>query len=283
MTEFASWAAASALTGGAVGVGSWFGTPWLDRLNARALARLRPQVESVGGDVARLPEFLRWWRAAIVAIGLVFWFGFRMPPVAVFMMFVVHQGGPLVVEWWVASRRKKITEQAATAARGLAAQVRVGVTLGEGLVAVARDTAEPFGGILRRATAQLEQGQDVREVLGDLKRKVKLDAVALMSAALLVAAEKGGKLADVLNRISASLDELQRVTRKRDVDTAAGRFMVLIMSFFPAAFVVMLCGMDSTLAHTLFDFLPGQIVLTVVGLLVWASVRWAGRILAKVE
>lgn len=283
MTEFVTWTAASALTGGAIGVGSWFGTPWLDKLNGRALARLRPQVEAVGGDVTRLPEFLRWWRAAIVAAGLIFWFGFQMPPVAVFLMFIVHQGGPLVVEWWVANRRKKITEQAATAARGLAAQVRVGVTLGEGLVAVARDTAEPFGGILRRATAQLEQGQDVREVLGDLKRKVKLDAVALMSAALLVAAEKGGKLADVLNRISASLDELQRVTRKRDVDTAAGRFMVLVMAFFPAAFVVMLCGMDPTLAHTLFDFLPGQVVLAVVGLLVWASVRWASRILAKVE
>lgn len=283
MTEFVTWAATSALTGGAVGVGSWLGTPLMDRLNAKALARLRPQVEAVGGDVARLPEFLRWWRAAILAVGIAFWFGFGMPPVAVFLMFATHQGGPLLVEWWAAYRRKKITEQTATAARALAAQVRVGVTLGEGLVAVAAETAEPFGGILRRATAQLEQGQDVREVLSELKRKVKLDAVALMSAALLVAAEKGGKLADVLNRISGSLDELQRVTRKRDVDTAAGRFMVLIMSFFPAAFIVMLCFMDQTLAHTLFNALPGQVVLAAVGLLVWASVRWASRILAKVE
>lgn len=283
MTEFVTWAATSALTGGAVGVGSWVGTPLIDRLNAKAMARLRPQVEAVGGDVSRLPEFLRWWRAAILAVGIAFWFGFGMPPVAVFLMFVTHQGGPLLVEWWAAYRRKKITEQTATAARGLAAQVRVGVTLGEGLVAVAAETPEPFGGILRRATAQLEQGQDVREVLSELKRKVKLDAVALMSAALLVAAEKGGKLADVLNRISASLDELQRVTRKRDVDTAAGRFMVLIMSFFPAGFIVMLCVMDQTLAVTLFNAIPGQVVLAAVGLLVWASVRWASRILAKVE
>jgi len=283
MTEVLGLTAASMATGGAVGVGAWFGTPILDRLNARELARLQPQVEAVGGDTDRLPTLLRWWRAATVGTLAVFWIGMLMPPVAIFLAFVVHKAGPLLVEYWAANRRKKVTEQAATVARGLAAQVRVGVTLAEALAAVARDTPAPFGIVLRRVTAQLEQGQDVREVLADLKRKVKVDAVALLAAALLVAAEKGGKLADVLNRISGSLDELQRVTRKRDVDTAAGRLMVLIMSLFPAAFVVMLCGMDPNMARTLFDSLGGQLVLAVVGLLVWGSVRWAARILAKVE
>ncbi len=283
MTEVLTLTAASAITGGAVGFGSWVGVPALDRLNDRALRRLRPQVAAVGGDVARLPELLRWWRAVTVGVGLLVWFGLQMPPVAVFLAFVVHQAGPLLVEFWAAHRRKRITEQAATAARGLAAQVRVGVTLAEGLAAVARDTPDPFGGILRQVTAQLEQGQDVREVLADLKRKVRVDAVALMAASLLVAAEKGGKLADVLTRISGSLDELQRVTRKRDVDTAAGRYMVLLLSVFPAGFLVMLCGMDANLARTLSDTLGGQVVLAVVGLLVWVSMRWASRILAKVE
>lgn len=282
MTEVLNLAG-SAAVGGAVGLGSWAGAPVLDRLNAREIARLRPQVEAVGGDTDLLPELLRWWRAATVGVALLFWVGLGMPPVAVFMAFVVHKAGPLLVQFWAARRRKKITEQAASAARGLAAQVRVGVTLGEGLAAVARDTPAPFGAILRRVTAQLEQGQDVREVLADLKRKVKVDAVALMSAALLVTAEKGGKLAEVLTRISGSLDELARVTRKRDVDTAAGRFMVLIMSLFPVGFILMLCVMDPDMNRNLFNHIIGQIVLAVVGLLVWVSVRWASRILAKVE
>jgi tight adherence protein B len=206
-----------------------------------------------------------------------------MPPVALFLAFVVHKAGPLLVEFWAANRRKKITEQTATAARGLAAQVRVGVTLGEALAAVARETPDPFGRVLKRVTAQLEQGQDVREVLATLKKTVRVDAVALMSAALLVAAEKGGKLAEVLNRISGSLDELARVTRKRDVDTAAGRLMVLLMSLFPVGFIVMLCVMDPDMNRNLFNHILGQVVLAVVGLLVYASVRWASRILAKVE
>jgi Flp pilus assembly protein TadB len=264
MNDMLAITATSAVAGGAVGVGTWAGAPFLDLLNTRELNRLNPQVAAVGGNIELLPPLLRWWRAATVGIGLLFWLGFQMPPIALFLSFVVHKAGPLAVEVWTANRRKKITEQAATAARGLAAQVRVGVTLTEGLTAVAQDTPNPFGGLLRRATAQLEQGQDEREVLAELKRSVKVDAVALMSAALLV-------------------DELQRVSRKRDVDTAAGRFMVLIMSIFPAGFLIMLCVMDPNLGRTLSDTLGGQIVLAAVGMLVWLSVRWASRILAKVE
>lgn len=282
MTE-ALYLAGSAAAGGAAGVGSWLAAPLLDRLNARQLDRLRPQVEAVGGDAARLPELLRWWRAATLGVALVVWAGLQMPPVALFLAFVINEAVPLAVEFWAAARRGKITGQAADAARGLAAQARAGLSLEGALAAVARETPEPLGAAMRRATARLEQGQDVREALADLKERVRVDAVALMAAALLVTAEQGGKLADVLGRISGSLDELQRVTRKRDVDTAAGRFMVLVMALFPAGFVGMLCAMDPKLGGVLFDTLGGQAVLAAVGLLVYGSVRWASRILAKVE
>lgn len=275
--------AGSAAAGGAAGFGSWVAAPALDRLNARQLDRLRPQVEAVGADAGRLPEFLRAWRAATAVTAAVFWFGLGMPPVAVFLVFFVNQAGPLLVEYWAACRRKKLTEQVAVAARGLAARARVGVTLGEALAGVARETPDPLGGVLRRVTARLEQGQDVREVLAELKRQVRVDAVALLAAALLVTAEQGGRLADVLARISQSLDELHRVTRKRDVDTAAGRFMVLVMAVFPVGFAGMLGLMDGGMSGALFDTLGGQVVLAVVGFLVYASVRWASRILAKVE
>lgn len=95
-----------------------------------------------------------------------------MPPVAIFLAFITHKAGPLLVLFWVATRRKKLTDQAATVARGLAAQVRVGVTLSEALAAVARETPAPLGVLLRRATDQLEMGQDARAVLADLKRTV---------------------------------------------------------------------------------------------------------------
>ena len=81
------------------------------------------------------------------------------------------------------------------------------------------------------------EGKDIRETLADFKARVKLDAVALMVIALQTALENGGKLAEVLERISHSLEEQQRVARKPcQTDTAAGRLMVTLMAAFPAAF-----------------------------------------------
>ena len=273
----------SLAVGGAVGFAARDGGLVLDRMNRALLARLGPMVYGVGGEPERLPELLRWWRVLTAVLFVLFWVGFGMPPVAIFVAFVSHKVGPLAVEWWASARRKKISEQAASAARMLAGQVRVGMALGEALAAVARDTPDPLGVILRRTTAQLDQGKDVREVLADLKAKVQVDAVSLMCTALMVATERGGKLGDVLGRISHSLEELQRVTRKRDADTAAGRLMVLVMAIFPALFVGVFTILDPELMGSLFNTLPGQLVLATVGLLVYVSSRWAGRILARVE
>lgn len=276
--------AGSLAAGGAAGTAAaaW-GAPLLDRLNGKLLAHYGPLIESVGASAGALPVLLRWWRAATAATFLAFWFGVAMPPVAVFMAFVVNQAGPLAVDWWVAARRKRISEQAVTAARNLAGQVRVGMSLNEALAEVARETPDPFGAVLRRTVSRLDAGESVRDVLTDLRARIRVDAVALMSIALLVAAEKGGKLGDVLARISSTLEELQRVTRKRDTDTAAGRLMVLIMAAFPFAFVALFSFMDPQLMHALFNTLAGQGVLAVVGGLVYVSTRWASRILAKVE
>jgi tight adherence protein B len=260
-----------------------WGAGVVDRLNARVLARLRPVVEGVGGPVEKLPVLLRWWRAATVVVLFVFWAWVAMPPVAIFLAFVVNRTGPILVEWWAANRRKKLNEQAATASRCLAGQVRVGMPLVEALAAVAKETPNPFGMALRRAVGRLDAGEGIRDVLTDLKARVRVDAVGLMSTALLVAAERGGKLADVLGRISHTLEELQRVTRKRDTDTAAGRLMVLIMAVFPAAFVGLFSVLDPVMMKEMFDTLAGQLVLATVGGLIYVSTRWAGRILAKVE
>lgn len=284
MTDALLMGPGSLAAGGAVGTAAaTWGGPLIDRLNRRLIAHYGPLIEGVGVSAARLPVLLRWWRAATLGVFLAFWFGAGMPPVAVFLAFVVNQAGPIAVEWWVEARRKKIGEQAVTAARNLSSQVRAGLSLTEAMAEVARDTPDPFGAILRRTAGRLDAGEGIRDVLGDLRDRIKVDAVGMLAVALLVATEKGGKIGDVLARISAALEEVQRVIRKRDTDTAAGRLMVLIMAIFPVAFVAMFSVLDPELMRGMFRTLAGQMVLAVVGAMVYASTRWAGRILSKVE
>src|SRR5262249_3479460 len=137
-------------------------------------------------------------------------------PLALFTAFLVHRLIPLGLDLRVEGRRRWIGEQVADAGRRLAGQVRAGMALEESLAALSREMPDPLGWHLRRAVNQLEQGRSVRDVLTDFKNRLQLEGATLFTLAVLTAAEKGGKLADVLERTAASLEELQRVQRKRE-------------------------------------------------------------------
>ncbi len=140
-------------------------------------------------------------------------------------------------------------------------------------------------GVVRRLEVRVQQNADSNLPVESIHQQIA-SAVDLI-VQLSVVHEQGQKrkvvseitevvgvaLAEVLGRISTSLEELQRVQRKRETDTASGRLMVLLMAFFPAGFLLMLWFLDNSLLRNLFDTLAGQMVLSVVGLLTYISVR----------
>src|SRR5262249_33810747 len=158
--------------------------------------------------------------------------GLGMLPVGLFVAFLVHRLVPLALDLVVHRRRLQIRDQLVIAARNLAGQVRAGMTLEESLTMLSREMPDPFGWQLRRAVNQLAQGRGLRDVLVEMKDRLQMEGVTLLVLALVTAAEKGGKLADVLERAAHSLEELLRVQRKRESDTASGRLVVLVLAAF---------------------------------------------------
>lgn len=244
---------------------------------------LRSELERAGIEPAKLPTYLLFWRGMAAASFLFTWFVLGMPPVAIVLAIMVYRGGPIWIRRIVLKQRRRVNEQVAGVARSLAGQVRVGLPLAEALNAVSQETPDPFGSHLRRTARQIAQGSDVRTALGDLRQRVQVDAVSAMTVALQVATERGGKLAEVLDRLAHSAEEIVRIERKRETDTAAGRLMVTLMSLFPAAFLVFFYFLDPELIGVMSTTTGGQVVLAVVGVLIYLSTRWAARILAKVE
>jgi tight adherence protein B len=247
------------------------------------LADLRDRMERLGMDTTRLPLYLRLWRGAVMGSFLVVWLGLDMLPIAVFVAFLVHRLVPLALDLVVHRRRLQVRDQLVVVARNLAGQVRAGMTLDESLAVLSREMPDPFGWQLRRASNQLAQGRGLRDVLVEMKDRLRMEGVTLLVLALVTAAEKGGKLADVLERAAHSLEELLRVQRKRESDTASGRLVVLVLAAFPGAFLGLFGLLDPRSTAAVFQLLAGQILLVVVGVMIYGSTRWAQRILARVE
>jgi Flp pilus assembly protein TadB len=268
------------------GLAAWLWAPadrWFRDAAVRDAPELKAEMDAAGMDPARLAYWLLAWRGLAAGVLVGVWAGLGMAPVAITLAVIIYKTGPHWVRARISAHRRRTNEQVAGAARNLAGQVRVGLPLADALTDVSRQTPEPLGGHLRRTAGQVAQGTDLRSALADLKARVRVDAVTALAVALQVATERGGKLADVLDRIARSAEELARVERKREADTAAGRLMVRLLGAFPVAFLGFFYFMDPTLIVGLGRSLVGQFVLAAVAVIVYAATRWAARILARVE
>jgi Flp pilus assembly protein TadB len=281
MTDQLVLAGASLALGGAVALGGPAWTFSTDALNGRMLARWRTEFAAVGLPAQRLALMLYSWRVLILVVLLAVWFGAQMPPIAVLLAFLTHQAAPVVLDYLATRQRQQLSAQTGTTARRLANQVRIGLPLMEALASVAQDTPAPLGRVLQQVSTELAQGKTTTAVLSDLRARLRVDALALFTTALQVAVEHGGRLADVLDRLALSLEEIQRIERKRAADTAAGRMMINVLALFPVVFLGYFATFDTELVGSLFATLNGQLIVTVAGFLAYGAWQWGQRLLQQ--
>jgi tight adherence protein B len=272
----------SVLIGAAVGLAVVGSADAVDWLNSRYLADLGERMDRLGMDGRGLRHWLRFrWLLAISAF-LIVGIWLRMVPVGLLAAGLAYYMMGQWLEGRLVKWRCQIRDQLVGATRGLAAQVRAGLPLMEGLGAISGDTPEPLGGLLRRAVNQSEQGRALKAILLEMKERLRIESFSLLVVALLIAEERGGRLAEVLERIGHSLQEQQRVERKRETDTAAGRLLVNILASFPALFLGLFYLLDPEGTGLVFSTLAGQIVLCVVAAIAVGSFLWGRRILARI-
>jgi tight adherence protein B len=273
----------SLVAGAAVGIGYCTLAEKIDQVNQAHVADLRDRMQQLGMDTQSLNFYLRLWWLAILGSFLFVWLGLGMLPVGILTAVFVYRSARLVLIYLADRQRIRIRDQMVLAARTLANQVRAGVNLEQGLDAVSNEMPDPLGRELQRTMHQFHQGTLFVEALHDLKQRLQLDSIALFVIALQVCLQRGGKISVVLERIGHGLEELQRVERKRESDTASGRLLVAVLAVFPVFFLAFFYLLDPQDTGLVFTSLPGQIVLCLVAVLVYFSARWAQRILEAVQ
>jgi tight adherence protein B len=268
---------------GAVGLGYELVFRMLDGLNRSYLDDLRDRMERVGMDASWLPAALRGWWGGVLGTFLLVGVVLGMWPVAVMAAALVYRLVPMWLEGRLEKWRTKLRDQLEPAVRSVTSAVRAGLTLERALKDLSQQAEDPLGAVLRGVVNQIEQGRDFRDVMTELKDRMGMDSFTLFVTVLLISHAKGGNPAPVLERIGKTLEEQQRLERKREADTAAGRMLVFVLGLFPVAFLGMTYLLDPESVSLVFSMILGQVVLCGVGLLIYASVRWAGAILKRVE
>jgi tight adherence protein B len=260
-------------------VASWGGPLW-DAIARRQITDLRPRMQELSLNTARLPTMMRWWGLSMAGTFLICFLVLRIPLIGAMVVYVIYIMPRIVLEIWIARRRTLLRDQMVGASVLLANATRAGLSLAQGLESVGLESAEPLASEFRRLVREYQRGRPLAEALRDAKVRLNLDGFTLLVNAVLTCLERGGKVTEALERISRSLQENQRLERKLEADTASGRLVVILLGAFPFAFLVLFYFLAPDAVGLLFSTIVGQIIVVIIGVLVYASVKLAQRILA---
>jgi tight adherence protein B len=230
-------------------------------------------------DINKLRRWQRWWGLCMAVAFLIFFLVLHIPVIGGMGVYVMYAMPHVLLEIWIARRRALLRDQMVGASILLANATRAGLALAQGLETVADESPEPLASEFRRLVREYQRGRPLNDALRDAKVRLNLDGFTLLVNAVLTCLERGGKVTEALERISRSLQENQRLERKLDADTASGRLVVLMLGIFPFAFMGFFYVMAPDAMGLMFSTIIGQVIVVIIGILVYVSVKWAKRIL----
>jgi len=180
---------------------------------------------------------------------------------------------------WARRRRlRRLDEQLPDFLLALAGALRAGSGLQAGLRQVVqhchRPLAQEFGLLLQ----QQRMGLTFEDALDALNGRVATESTGLVVAAIKVAGQTGGSLAETLERISATLRTRLQLLGRIQALTSQGRMQAWIMAALPLVLAVALHALDPEAMSALWQTAEGWAVVALIGVLECAGILLVRRI-----
>lgn len=128
---------------------------------------------------------------------------------------------------------RRVGEAMPGVAQMLGGAVAAGLSLRQAIVRAARDTPEPLGAELRRASAEIALGARVDDALIGLSGRLPDPDLGLLVTAILVQRRTGGDLARALRDMASRLEERGRLVREIRGATAQARATAWMVAALP--------------------------------------------------
>ncbi|QDU97685.1 type II secretion system F family protein [Lignipirellula cremea] len=180
----------------------------------------------------------------------------------------------------IARRRALLRNQLAAACTGLASSARAGMSLPQALTAVAQDSPEPIKSELWRICRDYRGGVPLPEAIGRASERLELDTFSIFAISLITCLENGGKITDMLDKISRNINEVQRLERRMLSETAAARRVVWVLAIFPFVFLAVMGVLHSSGTALMFTTIVGQCLLVTAIIFIGLSILWSRSILS---
>jgi tight adherence protein B len=157
-----------------------------------------------------------------------------------------------------------------------------GHSLLRGLQMAANNSPEPMAGELRAVVEQVRVGMTLSMALTGMYRRIPMDELGFVAAAVRVQAEIGSSLAEILQHVSQSVRNRQRLSQQIRALTAQSRASAIIVSILPIIILVIFSVLKPDYTRPLFTN-PLGIRLLQTAIVLDVMAFFAMRRIAKVD
>jgi len=137
-------------------------------------------------------------------------------------------------------RLRKFNKQLGEALVVMANSLRAGFSFLQALDSVKKELPPPISSEFNHALQEMRLGKPTEEALLGMTGRVKSEDLELIVTAVSIQRQVGGNLAEILDNISFTIRERQRIKAELKTLTAQGRMSGLIVGFLPPALILII-------------------------------------------
>lgn len=144
---------------------------------------------------------------------------------------------------------------------GVASAMRAGSSFAQSMLVVAEETPDPLGFEVKRVMRRESLGLTLDEALAELAIRIPSRDLGIAVTAIAIQREIGGALASILENISGTIAERQRLKKEVRTLTAQGRASGNILALLPMGIGLMIWFVNPSYIALLYTTKTGWIML----------------------
>jgi len=190
--------------------------------------------------------------------------------IVIFVGITPFLGSILYLRMRRAARQEKFLSQLPEALDLIARSVRAGYAFAAGLQMVGEELPAPISTEFRRAFEERNLGASLREVMEKLAERMDIMEARLFATGVLIQAESGGNLAEVLDNLAHMVRERFRVKGKIRALSAEGRLSAVVLITIPILVLGFLWFWHPSYLRPLWEWRYGPILIA--GTITWMTI-----------
>jgi tight adherence protein B len=175
-----------------------------------------------------------------------------------------------VLNFLIARRKKKFTENFAGAIDVIVRSVRSGLPTNEALRIVARESPDPVGAEFNRLVEGLKVGVTLDQGLKRMHESMPTAEVGFFAIVMTIQSKSGGNLSEALGNLSSVLRDRKRLQGKIKAMSSEAKASAMIIGSLPPAVMMLVYVTTPAYISLLFTERAGNLMLAACGF--WMSV-----------